>query len=308
MLVNSVVEAAPTAVLEELGKMAMVGGTTAVSGSGAAAAVSAEAATASASAAGTAAGFGLSSKLIAAAIVAALGTTGYVVYYNQNQPVTPATAILSPLASEAASSQLIDPAVNAAGASALENLPQDKDFETWLETTSMDHPVVADGQGFLVLPTASQEQQGQEVQIVGGTMVDAGGLGGGMGMGALNIRFDTPGNTVTAFVTLLEMGYPNQLSQCFVEGAEDAIQLQELLENPKNQGEIEFKQCLESLGSPVDITRQVQGSSGLEVTWLCTVNKPFTMNGGSMSFQPGDKFELDATLVQVGSEWKMSGI
>jgi hypothetical protein len=281
-----------------------VGGAATASGSGAAVAVSAEAATVSASAAGTATGLAL--KFVAAAIVAALGTAGYVVYHNHDTVIAPATAISSSSASDAASVRMIDPAANAAGVSAMDNIPQDKDFETWLETSSMDHPAIATEQGIVIFPTASQEQQGQEILLTQGAGIDVGF--GGMGMGAVGVRFDTPNDTVTSFVTLLEMGQFHQLSQCFVEGAQDAIQLQELLENPKDQGEIEFKQCLESIGKPVDITRQTAGSTGLEVTWLCTVNKPFTMNGGSKSFQPGDKFELDATLVQIGGEWKMSGI
>jgi len=138
---------------------------------------------------------------------------------------------------------------------------------------------------------------------------------GGMGMEGTGPRstmksFNTPDETVTSFVTMLEHGLFDQLPDCFVEGSPDSLRLQQILQNPKNQQEVEFKQCLESIGSPVEITRQVEGSKGLEVTWQCTVKKPFTMSAGVQitPYQPGDRFELDATLVQVGSEWKIAGI
>lgn len=301
MLANSVAEAAPAAVLEELGKMAMVGGTTAVSGSCAAAV--------SGSAVGSSAGIGLSLKLVAAVVAAALGTVGYVVYHNQDQAVSSSPTALLLSDSDMASERSTSPAADSASASSASTLPQDEGFSNWLESTSMEIPLTADGQGGVILPSTWQDQAGQEDALPGGVAMSgaAMGFGGGM-MGAVGVRFNTPNDTVTSFITLLEYGQIEQLSQCFVVGAEDAIQLQEILQNPKNQGEIEFNQCLKSIGSPVDITRQVQGSRGLEVTWLCTVKSPFTMGGGSMSFRPGDKFELDATLVQVGGEWKMSGI
>ncbi len=307
-LVNSFVEAAPAAVLEELGKMAMIGGTTAVSGS-VVGAVSAEAATISGSTAGSVAGFGLSTKLVAAIVAATLGTAGYVVYHNHNMAVSPVTT--NPLLSDSDMTPVrsTSPVENTTSISSDSTLPQDEDFENWLESPSIEN---SDKQGVLIASAATAvSETPQAGEMFGGAAVEdtAKGFGGGM-MGAygVNISFNTPNETVTSFVSLLENGQIEQLSQCFVEGAEDATQLQEMLQNPKNPGELEFNQCLKSIGSPVDITRQVEGSKGLEVTWLCTVKKPFAMGKGSMSFQPGDKFELDATLVQVGNEWKMSGI
>jgi RNA polymerase sigma-70 factor (ECF subfamily) len=310
MLVNSFVEAAPAAVLEELGKMAMVGGTTAVSGS-VAGVVSAEAVTASGSTVGAAASLGVSSKLIAAAIVAALSTAGYVVYHKHivDASHSPTALLLSD--SDMTPARSPSPAADTARVSSASTLPQDEDFSNWLESTSMEIPVTTDGSGVEIPHSGSVDKPGQGDVLSGGAAIGgaAMGFGGGM-MGAYgaNVSFNTPNETVTSFVSLLENGQIEQLTDCFVEGAEDAVQLQQILQYPTNQGELEFNQCLKSIGSPVDVTRQVQGAKGLEVTWLCTVKEPFTMGGGGTSFMPGDRFELDATLVQIDGEWKMSGM
>ncbi len=308
MLVNSFVEAAPAVVLEELGKMAMVGGSAAISGSATAAAVSAEAATVSASTACSAVGFGLSSKLVAAVVVAALGTAGFVAYHNYSGTNSPV-----PVVSSSGSDSVLVPSsnasLNASGGSSSPAVPQDKDFETGLESTSAANSAAKNA------PVGTVPQAVTETPQVGPLAEGVAMVSGGMGFGGTGPRstmksFNTPDETVTSFVTMLENGLFDQLPECFVEGAPDAVQLQEMLQNPKNPGELEFKQCLESIGSPVDVTKQVAGSKGLEVTWLCTVKKPFTMSekGQIIPFQPGDRFELDATLVQVGSEWKMAGI
>jgi RNA polymerase sigma factor (sigma-70 family) len=311
MLLQSFVEAAPAAVLHELGKMAMVGGSAGLAGSGAAAAASAEAVTVSASAAGSAAGLGLSSKLVAAVVVAALGATGYMVYHNSGR-MTPPVTTASSSETDQSVFRSTNPATEASSVSQAQSLSRDDDFENWLKSTPSEKPVTAQDIPAGSVPQAvSETSQRQGGMMAGGAAMGIGGMGmGGAMMGAIGVRFDTPNNTVASFVSLLENGQIEQLSQCFVEGAEDAIQLQQLLQNPKNQGELEFNQCLKSIGSPVDVTRQVEGTKGLEVTWLCTVKKPFTMSekGQIMPFQPGDRYELDATLVQVGNEWKMSGI
>lgn len=304
MLVSAFVEAAPAGVLEELGKMAMVGTTAAVSGSAAAGTV-----TAGASAAGTATGLGLASKLAVAVVVAALGTAGYIVYHNHPKAVYPSVA--NPLLSDSdiIPARSAKPAADTTNLSSASTLSQDEDFTSWIESTSMDSSDNPEIRGDSVVDLVSESPQEQGGMMVAGGSVGFGGMGFGGGlMGTVGVRFDTPNDTVTSFINLLETGQVDQLPECFVEGAPDAVQLQQILHDPQNPGEIEFNRCLKSLGSPVDVTRQVQGVNGLEVTWLCTVKEPFAMGDGSTSFMPGDRFELDATLVQIGSEWKMSGI
>ena len=307
MLAQSFVEAAPAAVLEELGKMAIVGVSAAVSGSGAAAAVSAEAATVSVSAAGTATGVGMASKLVVAVIVAALGTAGYVVYQNHTGTGNDATTVSSS-ASDTAPMRSSNSTADASGVSSSPTLPQDEDFENWLESSSTETLATNDATAPVTPPSASQAPQNG--YYFGGVATASGGMGfGGIGPRSTMKSFNTPDETVTSFVTMLEHGLFDQLPECFVEGAEDANRLQQTIQNPKNPQETEVKQCLESIGSPIEVTRQVQGSKGLEVTWLCTVKKPFTLGGEQgLSFKSDDRFEFHATLVQVGSEWKISGI
>jgi hypothetical protein len=67
-----------------------------------------------------------------------------------------------------------------------------------------------------------------------------------------------------------------------------------------------MKLVFESIGPPVEVVGTAEEANGLSVTWLSTVKEEFSI--GSMTFQPGDMFELDATLVQIGADWKIAGI
>ncbi len=98
----------------------------------------------------------------------------------------------------------------------------------------------------------------------------------------------------------------NQISKCFVEGAQDVENLRRVLEDPQDAEDLETKVMLESIGPPIEIVKTVEERNGLGVIWLPTVHAEFTL--GDMTFIPGDKFELDATLVQIGDEWKIAGM
>jgi hypothetical protein len=124
--------------------------------------------------------------------------------------------------------------------------------------------------------------------------------------GAFVARFDTPAATVSSFVQILSMGDINQISKCFVEGAHDVENLRRIMEDPQDAEDLETKVMLESIGPPVEVVSEVEEANSMGVTWLSTVKREFSI--GSMTYQPGDKFELDATLVQIGSEWKIAGI
>ena len=71
-----------------------------------------------------------------------------------------------------------------------------------------------------------------------------------------------------------------------------------------------MKQALESIVPPVEVIRSEEGANGLDVSWLFTVQKAFTIRegGSEMTWEPGDEFEMDARVVQVDDKWLIAGI
>ena len=73
-----------------------------------------------------------------------------------------------------------------------------------------------------------------------------------------------------------------------------------------------MKYATESLGEPIEIVESVEsvegvkGAEGIAVKWLSTVTREFSIEG--MVFRPGDKFPLDATLVEIDGQWKIAGM
>jgi hypothetical protein len=80
-----------------------------------------------------------------------------------------------------------------------------------------------------------------------------------MGFGGLGTRVATapsptsPLGAVHRFATELRRGDMSRLAQCFVPGSAEVAGFKRLLENPQNDEERSMKQCLESLGQPVEI-------------------------------------------------------
>ncbi len=99
------------------------------------------------------------------------------------------------------------------------------------------------------------------------------------------------------------------MEQCFVPGSAELTGFQRLLQNPQNDEERSMKQCLESLGQPVEIAETTPWEDGLKVKWKATVRKPFSLieNGTLKNWQQGDKFELEVRLKKVGEEWRIAG-
>ncbi len=70
-----------------------------------------------------------------------------------------------------------------------------------------------------------------------------------------------------------------------------------------------MKQCLESVGLPVEVVETTELEDGVNVKWKATVSKPFSVveNGVAQTWQPGDWFELVLRLQRVGNEWRIAG-
>ena len=99
-----------------------------------------------------------------------------------------------------------------------------------------------------------------------------------------------------------------RLEECFA-GAAEAKAFRQLYENPANDSERELQQVLKSLGPVIEVVQTTATDDGLKVKWKAPVRQPFTTaeNGAARTWQPGDRYELELQLKQIGGEWKIVG-
>ncbi|MBE0536640.1 MAG: sigma-70 family RNA polymerase sigma factor [Phycisphaerae bacterium] len=299
LLTENAVQAAPAAVLTELGKMAMVGGASSAAAAGVASAGSVKAVAASALT-------GTSAKLIAAAAVVIAGTGGIIGYNHMSHKngAEPPVAVVRD-----APSQQAQPTVrNTGGTADVDTTAMtDEEFEKWLFGQGTEEEPAMEPQPPLAEPSGPAAMGGG-MQAVAPNVAPAVGPGfGGMGMGAVFIPdFTAPDRTVTSFVHAISSGDMARISQCFVEGADDIEDIRRIMEDPQDIEDVQMRMLLKSIGPPVEIVRTANEQNGLGVSWLSTIHTEFTL--GDMVFKPGDKFELDATLVEIDGQWKMVGM
>jgi RNA polymerase sigma factor (sigma-70 family) len=291
LLGQNAAEAAPALVLKELGKIALVGGKAAV-------------ASAAGSAATTSGGKVMASgimtaakvKIIAAAAAVAVAVGGVVTYKHitrepQQADLTPATSM-----------QGGGPARNPRTTSGPRKVTANADL-------SDPAPL---GQG------TPKTVNTEEKSATDATPMGYGGFSYGMAMAgtrpqdskdAPKIDLSSPEATVTSFAKLLAAGDLDRMAECFVEEAEDLWELREIMESGHPRFE-QMKRCLQSIGPPIEVTGIVEEEDGLAVTWTFTVNEAFTIREGGteMVWEAGDKFEMDARLVNVAGKWLIAGI
>ncbi len=282
-------QSAPATVLAELGKMA-------VAASGGAA-----------SSATVAALSGLKVKLAAAAVVASVGIGGYVAY-KQSRTDGMSSAGPAQLAPNTVQA-MTEPST--APANAPSPLPASSDA-----ATSPGPVPAAPLQGSAVVqetPTAPAPPLGGP--RFGAAFGDPAVARPPMGFGGFGTRMATapsptsPQGAVQQFAGVLRRGDWSRLEQCFVPGSAELAGFQRLLQNPQNDEERSMKQCMESLGQPVEITETTPWEDGLKVKWKATVRKPFSLveDGMFKNWQEGDKFELEVRLKKVGDNWRIAG-
>jgi hypothetical protein len=304
-------------VLSELGKMALVGSASATAAGSATAAIGSTAA----KAATTAVMAGVKAKIITTAAAVIIAGTGAVITYNhvtnRDKPAEPVETVKTVGAVRQDKGTQSSPGtyVARAGGNSTNEMTKEE-FEKWYfgeivgekaaDSTDTQQPMDGFAEGGA--QTQNTQLPEEPSQPTAPPMGFDGGMMGGMGRfgGMFVARFDTPEETVSSFVQVLSMRNMNQISKCFVEGAPDVENLRRVLEDPQDAEDLETKVMLESIGSPVEVVSIAEGANGLSVTWLSTVKREFFID--SMTYQPGDKFELDATLVQIESEWKIAGM
>lgn len=281
-------QSAPASVLAELGKMAVATSGT-VAGTAAAAVLS-----------------GVRLKVAAAAMVATLGVGGYVAYQH-NRP--------TPLAQErveetTARAGVITTAGNSLDAIASDFVSAGNAADPTADLAVADRPGDVDD-----IETAPESESAPLGGL--GYGGDSRALAQPMGFGGYGTRMavSAPGPSrspqlaLHRFAMELRRGDLSRLEQCFVPDSPEAAAFRRLLENPQTAAERRMKQCLESLGQPIEIVETTPWEDGLKVKWKATVRNPFVLdeNGTIKNWQEGDKFDLEVRLKQVGEDWKIAG-
>ncbi len=258
-LLQNASEAVPPVVLNELGKMGIVGSiTSAATASGGTAAATV----------GTAA-LSFNAKLVIAAAVAAVGIGGVATYKYINQPPP------EPVVVEQLPIYRSEPVITR------------RDFGTTQERETVPaRPVQQD----------RPERRAEEANAIYGGMAMGygGGMRGGVEQQAAVVDLNSPQLTMTSFAKILASGDFGKLSECFVNGSDNLTNLRQVLESdsPENA---ELKQIFLSIGEPIEVTNVSSTNDGYDVTWVLTVRKQFT--AGGREYQPGAKFEMDTTVV-----------
>lgn len=317
LLLENAAQAAPAFVLRELGKMVLVSG----------AAQTAAATGAGVGGAGAAAAIGIKAKILIATTIAAVGIGGGVVTYKvvyRNGGASNPTAV-----SDAQNSRLATVAVNGAPAGGAVYGDNYGDMTAGTYGGGLGgyggnidgsgamgygggygggNVPITGGMAFGNRGTTDENQQtvGTAVVATGGRATVAMGFGGGMAAAQkVTVDLSGPDKTIESFSKLLASGNFGRLSECFVPGAQDYTDIVKALQANTTENAA-GKLLYSSIGEPIEITDVTSDETAVTVKWTFTVTKPFTIEG--KSYQPGDKVEFDATVIEAEGKWLIKGI
>jgi RNA polymerase sigma factor (sigma-70 family) len=122
----------------------------------------------------------------------------------------------------------------------------------------------------------------------------------------------SPEAAVRSFTKAFASGNAEAAMACMLPGGTDYEDIQKTLDagpdNPDQQGSYQMKLWLQALDPDAEmpIIEVKEGERGTEVTWQVTYKKDVTIDGHT--FRAGDTFNLDATLRQVDGSWLIDGI
>jgi len=136
----------------------------------------------------------------------------------------------------------------------------------------------------------------------------ASGFGGGATRRTPTVNPPPPEKAIDRFASALASGELDRILRSFVPGTAESERFRQLWLNPQSDAERHLKRALQSLGTPVKVVEATPLADGLQVTWQATVTKPLiiTTNGISITWHPGEKFELKTQLKQVNGQWKIA--
>jgi hypothetical protein len=136
------------------------------------------------------------------------------------------------------------------------------------------------------------------------------GLGSPVGQQSLNLS--SPQATVTSFTKAAATGNAGLARACFSPQGVDYDDIWEVLTAAPSSRVYPMRELLESVDAdkPMPIISQEPKVNGLGVAWRVTFKKPFTIQegGSEQTFQPGDTFVLDGSLVKEGENWLFYGM
>jgi len=289
LLGRNAAQAAPASVLQELAKMALVGG------KGTAAATAGAAATGSA-----AAGIGLAAaaktKLIAAAAVVVLGLGGTLAYKYVNRP---------------AENSSPDTGAGAAGVPERHPGAQPVVEPTARSDETATPPADNDVQAQRATPpveaTGSQQSAGAlpgQTEPPSETTADT---------RSSQIDLSSPEATVRSFTRLMATGNAKAAMACFLPGGLDYQDMKEILaadpSDPRQRDKYETRMWLQSFDPeaemPIIETKQ-KADGVVEITWEVVFKRNFTMEG--QTFTAGQTMNLDAQLVKSDGKWLINGL
>jgi RNA polymerase sigma factor (sigma-70 family) len=121
------------------------------------------------------------------------------------------------------------------------------------------------------------------------------------------LDLSTPEAAVRSFTKAIVSGDVEPIMACFLPGGTDFADMQEILnaspDDPKQRGEYEMKLWLQSLDPDAEmpIIETIEDEGAMKVTWQVTFKKDVTAHG--QTFRAGDTYNLDATLRRSGDSW-----
>jgi RNA polymerase sigma-70 factor (ECF subfamily) len=128
--------------------------------------------------------------------------------------------------------------------------------------------------------------------------------------GGFHLDLSTPEAAVRSFTKAMVSGNAESVMACFLPGGTDYGDMQEILnagpDDPRQRGKYEMKLWLQSLDPDADmpIIESVEEQGAMKMTWQVTFKKDVTVSeGGGPTFHAGDTYNLDATLRQSGDSW-----
>jgi RNA polymerase sigma factor (sigma-70 family) len=126
------------------------------------------------------------------------------------------------------------------------------------------------------------------------------------------LDLSSPAAAVRSFTRAFASGDAEAVMACMLPGGTDYDDIQKILNaNPDDRDQrdsYQMKLWLEALAPDVEmpIVEVNEGQHGTSVTWQVTYKKDVTLAG--QTFHAGDTFNLDATLRQADGSWLIDGI
>ena len=280
LLSQSAAQSAPAAVLQQLGRIALMG-------------VKAAPATALASVFGysLAAAAKVKVLLVAAVVVAGAGLVTYMTLSPGSMPPRPGPATADREDRQARSRPAAGPEQPGSGET-VSPAPDPQPPEKANSIASSPEPVAA--------------QQAAEARPSIPWWSETGKQEG------LRLDLSTPEAAVRSFTKAIVSGNAESVMACFLPGGTDFADMQEILnadpDDPKQQSEYEMRLWLQSLDPDAEmpIVASIEDGGATKVTWQVTFKKDVT--AGGQAFRAGDTFNLDAALRQSGDSWLIDGL